>query len=63
MLTNRPGSCQAHLRSHSCRNAGVGFAHAPTTAEKTIPPHLVLVLLLERARQVNLNLELLKVLL
>ena len=23
MLTNRPASCQAHLRSHSGRNAGV----------------------------------------
>ena len=48
MLTNRPGSCQAHLRSHSGRNAGVAFAHAPTTAEYTIPPHLFRVLLLER---------------
>ena len=48
MLTNRPGSCQAHLRSHSGRNAGVAFAHAPNTAEYTIPPHLFRVLLLER---------------
>ena len=29
MLTNRPGSCQAHLRSHSGRNAGVAFAPRP----------------------------------
>ena len=48
MLTNCPGSCQAHFRSHSGRNAGVVFAHAPTTAEFSILPHLCRVLLLER---------------
>ena len=48
MLTNRPASRQAHLRSHSGRNAGVVFAHAPTAAECTVPPHLFRVLLLER---------------
>ena len=40
MLTDR--------RSHSGRNAGVVFSHAPTTAECTVPPHLFRVLLLER---------------
>ena len=48
MLTNRTASRQAHLRSHSGRNAGVVFSHAPTTAEFTVPPHLFRVLLLER---------------
>ena len=48
MLTNRTASRQAHLRSHSGRNAGVVFSHAPTTAENTIHPHLFRVLLLER---------------
>ena len=46
MLTNRTASRQAHLRSHSGRNAGVVFSHA-TTAEHTVPPHLFRVLLLE----------------
>ena len=41
-------SRQAHLRSHSGRNAGVVFRHAPTTVEFTVPPHLFRVLLLER---------------
>ena len=45
---NRPASRQAHLRSHSGRNAGVVFSHAPTAAECTVPPHLFRVLLLER---------------
>ena len=48
MLTNRPASRQVHLRSHSGRNAGVVFSHAPTTTECTVPPHLFRVLLLER---------------
>ena len=48
MLTNRTASRQAHLRSHSGRNAGVVFSHAPTTVEFTVPPHLFRVLLLER---------------
>ena len=48
MLTNRPDSRQAHFRSHSGRNAGFAFAHAPTTAEYAIPPDLFRVLLLER---------------
>ena len=48
MLTNRTASRQAHLRSHSGRNAGVVFSHSPTTVEFTVPPHLFRVLLLER---------------
>ena len=40
MLTNRSASRQAHLRSHSGRNAGVVFSHAPTTTECAVPPHL-----------------------
>ena len=48
MLTNRTASRQAHLRSHSGRNAGVVFSHAPTTVEFTVPPHLFRVLLPER---------------
>ena len=48
MLTGRPASRQAHLRTHSGLNAGIVFAHAPTTAECTVPPHLFRVLLLER---------------
>ena len=40
MLTNRPASCRAHLRSHSGRNAGIALAHCPTAPEFTIPPHL-----------------------
>ena len=30
MLTNRPASRRAHLRSHSGRNAGIAFAHCRT---------------------------------
>ena len=59
MLTNRPVSRRAHLRSHSGRNAGIAFAHFPTAPEFTIPPppptttttpppHLFRVMLLER---------------
>ena len=48
MLTGRPPSRQAHLRMHSGLNAGIVFAHAPTTLECTVPPYLFRVLLLER---------------
>ena len=47
-MTNRPSCRQAHLRSHSGRNAGVVFSHAPIAAACTVPPHLFRVLLLER---------------
>ena len=50
MLTSRPASRRAHLRSHSGRNAGIALAHAPTAPEYTIPAHLFRVLLLERLR-------------
>ena len=48
MLTGRPPSRGAHLRSHSGPNAGIVFAHAQTTLECTVPPYLFRVLLLER---------------
>ena len=48
MLTNQTASRQAHLRSHSGRNAGVALSHSPTAAEYTIRPHLFRVLLLQR---------------
>ena len=48
MLTGRPPSRQAHLRTHSGLNGGIVFAHAPTTPECTVPPCLFRVLLLER---------------
>ena len=48
MLIGRPPSHQAQLRTHSGLNAGIVFAHAPTTPECTVPPHLFRVLLLER---------------
>ena len=48
MLTGRPASRRAHLRSHSGHNAGVVLSHAPTAPEYTVPPHLFRVLLLER---------------
>ena len=48
MLTGRPPSRQAHLRTHSGLNAGIVFAHAPTTSECTVHPHLFRVLPLER---------------
>ena len=48
-MLNRTASRQAHLRSHSGRNAGVVFSHAPTIVEFTVPPHLFRVLLLERS--------------
>ena len=37
MLTGRPPSHQAHLRTHSGLNAGIVFAHALTTLECTVP--------------------------
>ena len=49
MLSGQTAANRAHLRSHSGRNAGVVFAHAPTAPEYVIRPHL-LVLLLERLR-------------
>ena len=48
MLTGRPASRRAHLRSHSGHNAGLALSHAPTAPEYTVPPHLFRVLLLER---------------
>ena len=50
MLSGQSASNRAHLRSHSGRNAGVVFAHAPTAPEFVVPPHLFRVLLLERMR-------------
>ena len=38
MLSGRTATCQAHLRSHSGRNAGAALSHAPTAPEFTIPP-------------------------
>ena len=40
MLTGRPASRRAHLRSHSGHNAGIALSHAPTAPEYTVPPHL-----------------------
>ena len=48
MLTIRPASRRAHLRSHSGHNAGVVLSHAPTAPEYIVPPNLFRVLLLER---------------
>ena len=48
MLAGRPPSRQAHLRTHSGLNAGIVFAHAPTTPECRVLPYLFRVLLLER---------------
>ena len=50
MLSGRTATCQAHLRSHSRRNAGAAPSHAPTAPEFEIPPHLFRVLFLERLR-------------
>ena len=50
MLSGRTATCQAHLRSHSGRNAGAATSHAPTAPEFEIPPHLFRVLFLERLR-------------
>ena len=50
MLSGQTAANRAHLRSHSGRNAGVVFAHAPTAPEYVIPPHLFRVLLQERLR-------------
>ena len=44
MLSGQSASNRAHLRSHSGRNAGVVFAHAPTAPEFVVPPHLFRVL-------------------
>ena len=41
MLTNRPASRRAHLRSHSGRNAGIALALCPPAPEFSIPPHLL----------------------
>ena len=49
-LSGRSAACQAHLRSHSGRNAELPLANAPTACEFTILPHLFRVLLLERLR-------------
>ena len=46
----RTATWQAHLRSHSGRNAGAALSHAPTAPEFKIPPHLSRVLFLERLR-------------
>ena len=48
LLLNRTAARRAHLRSHSGRNAGLALAHAPTTPERTIPPHLFRTFILER---------------
>ena len=40
MLTGRPASRRAHLRSHSGQNAGIALSHAPTAPEYSVPPHL-----------------------
>ena len=50
MLSVQTAANRAHLRSHSGRNAGVVFAHAPTAPEFGVLPHLFRVLLLERMR-------------
>ena len=47
-LPVRPATNRAHLRSHSGSNAGTALAHAPTSPECTIPPHLFRVIVLER---------------
>ena len=39
MLTDRRACRRAHLLSHSVRNTGIAFAHAPTAPEFTIPQH------------------------
>ena len=48
ILSVRPASCRARLRSHSGHNAGAALAHAPTSPEYVIPPHLFRTMLLER---------------
>ena len=48
LLSHPTAARQAHLRSHSGRNAGAALAFAPTGAECTIAPHLFRVLVLER---------------
>ena len=48
LLSDRTAAHQAHLRSHSGRNAGAALAFAPTAPEFTIAPHLFRVLVLER---------------
>ena len=48
MLLARSAASRAHLRSHSGFNAGAALAHAPTSPEFVIAPHLFRVLLLER---------------
>ena len=47
MLTGRPASRGAHLRSHSGHNVGVVLSHAQTAPEHTVPLHLFRMLLLE----------------
>ena len=48
MLTSRPGSRRAHLRSHCGRNAGTSLSNARTAPDYTVPHHFFRVLLLER---------------
>ena len=48
LLSDRTAARQAHLRSHSGRNAGAALAFAPTAPEFIIAPHLFRVLVLER---------------
>ena len=47
-LSDRTAARQAHLRSHSGRNAGAVLVFAPTAPEFTIAPHLFRILVLER---------------
>ena len=53
LLPVRPAASRAHLRSHSGSNAGTALAHAPTSPEYTIPPHLFRVIVLERPVQAS----------
>ena len=48
MLLARSAASRAHLLSHSGHNAGAAMAHAPTSPEYVIAPHLFWVLLLKR---------------
>ena len=46
VLTGRTPARRAPFRSHSGQHVCAVFAHAPTTKEYTVPPHLFRVLLL-----------------
>ena len=50
MLSRRPASCQAQVRSQSRHNAGMALSRAPTAPEFTILPHVLRVLLLKKLR-------------